>query len=83
MHEGQTTLPGGHFSFDLVPGQSISDGVVVENFSNHSLDFHIYGADLLSASGGGFAPGSEANAIGHKLARDVQQGQILQTSDFA
>jgi N,N'-diacetyllegionaminate synthase len=33
--------------------------------------------------GGGFAPGSEASAIGHKLARDVQQGQILQTSDFA
>ena len=65
MHEGQTTLPGGHFSFDLVPGQSISDGVVVENFSNHSLDFHIYGADLLSASGGGFAP-AQAGATMHE-----------------
>jgi hypothetical protein len=56
LHEGHTTLPGGHFNFALVPGGTISDGVVVENFSDHSLDFHIYGADLLTASGGGLAP---------------------------
>ena len=60
LHQGQTTLPGGHFSFALVPGESVSDGVVVENFSDHSLDFHVYGADLLSASGGGLAP-AQAN----------------------
>jgi hypothetical protein len=63
MHQGQTTLPGGHFSFDLVPGQSISDGVVVENLSDHSLEFHVYGADLLSAAGGGFAPAQASDTM--------------------
>lgn len=56
LQEGRTTLPGGHFSFALVPGEKISDGVVVENFSGHSLDFQIYGADVLVAAGGGLTP---------------------------
>src|SRR5579859_3723690 len=54
--EGRTTLPGGHFNFALVPGQRISDGIVVVNFSSHALRFHVYGADLLTATGGGLAP---------------------------
>jgi hypothetical protein len=62
--EGHTSLPGGHFSYALVPGQSISDGVVVENFSDHAIDFHIYGADLLVASGGGLTP-AQPSAIMH------------------
>jgi WxL interacting protein linking bacterial and host surfaces len=53
---GSTTLPGGHFNFALVPGQTITDGVVIENFSDHALTFHVYGADLLTAVGGGLAP---------------------------
>ena len=56
VQEGRTTLPGGHFNFALVPGQRISDGIVVENFSNHVLHFHVYGADLLTATGGGLTP---------------------------
>jgi len=56
VQEGRTTLPGGHFNFALVPGQRISDGVVVVNFSSLALRFHVYGADLLSAIGGGLAP---------------------------
>ncbi len=56
LQEGRTTLPGGHFNFALVPGQSISDGIVVENFSDHTLTVHVYGADLLTAVGGGLAP---------------------------
>jgi hypothetical protein len=56
VQEGRTTLPGGHFNFALVPGQRISDAIVVENFSSHTLIFHVYGADLLTAIGGGFAP---------------------------
>lgn len=63
LHQGQTTLPGGHFNFALVPGESISDGVVVENFSDHSLEFHIYGADLLSVSGGGLAPAQASDTM--------------------
>ncbi|MFZ0169616.1 MAG: hypothetical protein WAL64_09395 [Candidatus Dormiibacterota bacterium] len=56
LQEGHTTLPGGHFSFALVPRQRISDGVVIENFSDHPLAFQIYGADLVMASGGGLTP---------------------------
>jgi hypothetical protein len=56
VEEGSTTLPGGHFNFALVPGESIADGIVVENFSNQSLHFEIYGADLITARGGGLAP---------------------------
>src|ERR1700736_4935 len=54
--EGNTTLPGGHFNYALLPGKSISDGIVVENFSDHALTFHVYGADMLTAAGGGLAP---------------------------
>lgn len=60
VQEGSTTLPGGHFNFALVPGQSVSDAIVVENFSDHSLLFHIYGADLITAAGGGLAPAQPA-----------------------
>jgi len=56
VQEGRTTLPGGHFNFALVPRQRIVDAIVVENSSDHALGFHVYGADLLTAAGGGFAP---------------------------
>ena len=54
--EGRTTLPGGHFNFALVPGQKIADAIVVENFSSVVLRFHVYGADLITALGGGLTP---------------------------
>jgi hypothetical protein len=54
--QGSTTLPGGHFNFALVPGESVTDGIVVENFSDRMLRFHVYGADLITATGGGVAP---------------------------
>jgi hypothetical protein len=54
--EGSTTLPGGHFNYALVPGQRITDGIVVENLSSRILTFDVYGADLISAAGGGLAP---------------------------
>jgi hypothetical protein len=56
VQEGSTTLPGGHFNFALLPGQRITDGIVVENLSNRVLTFHVYGADLITATGGGLAP---------------------------
>lgn len=56
VQQGRTTLPGGHYNFALVPGQSIADGIVVENFSQHAITVHVYGADLLTATGGGLAP---------------------------
>jgi hypothetical protein len=56
VQEGLTTLPGGHFNFALVPRQRITDGIVVVNLSSHALTFRVYGADLLTAVGGGLAP---------------------------
>jgi CBS domain-containing protein len=56
VEQGSTTLPGGHFNFALVSGQRVSDAIVVENFSGRALRFHIYGADLITAAGGGLAP---------------------------
>jgi hypothetical protein len=37
-------------------GERISDGIVVENLSDRALRFHVYGADLVTAAGGGLAP---------------------------
>lgn len=63
VQEGRTTLPGGHFNYALVPGQSISDGIVVENFSDHAISVHVYGADLITATGGGLAPAQPTAAM--------------------
>jgi hypothetical protein len=56
VQQGRTTLPGGHFNFALAPGERVDDAIVVENFSDQALTFHVYGADLLKAAGGGLAP---------------------------
>jgi len=61
--QGSTTLPGGHFNFALLPGKSITDGIVIENFSDQALTFHVYGADLLTAVGGGLAPAQRTAAM--------------------
>jgi hypothetical protein len=66
VQQGTTTLPGGHFNFALVSGQSISDGIVVENFSDRALTFRVYGADLLTAAGGGLAP-AQPTATMHEV----------------
>ena len=64
LQQGRTTLPGGHFNFALIPGQRITDGIVIENFTGSALRFHVYGADLLTAVGGGLAP-AQPNAVMH------------------
>lgn len=66
VQEGRTTLPGGHFNFALVAGQSVPDGIVVENFSDHALTVHVYGADLETAVGGGLAP-AQPTATMHEV----------------
>src|SRR6202049_3931612 len=65
VQQGRTTLPGGHFSFALLGGQSISDGIVVENLSDRALRFHVYGADLVTAAGGCLAP-AQPTAVMHE-----------------
>jgi hypothetical protein len=67
VQEGRTTLPGGHFNFALVPGQRVTDAIVVENFSDHPLRVHVYGADLVTAAGGGLSsaqPGAIMREVG-------------------
>jgi hypothetical protein len=66
VQQGRTTLPGGHFNYALVAGQSVSDGIVVENLSDHTLIVQVYGADLLTASGGGLAP-AQPTATMHEV----------------
>lgn len=63
VEEGSTTLPGGHFNFAVLPGQGITDGVVVENLSSRTLTFHVYGADLITATGGGLAPAQSTDTM--------------------
>ncbi len=76
VQEGRTTLPGGHFNFALVPGQRISDGIVIVNFSSHALHFHVYGADLLDRDRRRTRSGTadRDNAPGRRLDRRVGAG---------
>jgi len=61
---GDTTLPGDHYTFSLEPGTSINDTVVIFNFTRETQQFDLYGADLILAQGGGFAPA--ARGVGHQ-----------------
>lgn len=55
--EGQTPLPGGHFSYSVPAGAHLADAVVVENLTSTPLTLQLYGADLLALPGGGFGVG--------------------------
>jgi hypothetical protein len=66
VQQGRTTLPGGHFNYALVAGQSVTDGIVVENLSDHALNVSVYSADLLTAAGGGLAP-AQPTATMHEV----------------
>ena len=55
---GDTSLPGDHYTFALTPGTSIDDTVVIFNYTDEASRYDVYGADLILAEGGGFAPAS-------------------------
>jgi hypothetical protein len=84
---GTTTLSHGHFRYDLSPGSSIQDAIVVENLSDKPITVDIYGADLLQAQGGGVAPaqqGQPSHGVGGWIS--VEQSQVtipvhMQTTD--
>jgi hypothetical protein len=85
LQEGRTTLPGGHFNFALVPGQRVSDAVVVENFSARALRFQVYGSDLLTATGGGLAPAQPTatmREVGAWITVSVQAFTVAAHSQF-
>ena len=58
LYWADTSLPGGHFTYALEAGTSIDDGIEILNFGPEPLRFDLYGADLLTAAGGGSAPAS-------------------------
>ncbi len=86
LQQGRTTLPGGHFNYAMVPGARIGDAVVIDNFAGHAIVFTVYGADLLSASGGGVAPtqpGTNLHEAGAWIAVSDPRVTIAAHSEFA
>jgi hypothetical protein len=74
---GTTTLSHGHFRYDLSPGSSVQDAIVVENLSDKPITVDVYGADLLQAQGGGVAP-AQQNQPSHGVGGwiSVQQPEV-------
>ncbi|MFB7591367.1 hypothetical protein [Streptomyces sp. NPDC056169] len=60
---GLTTLTGGHFGYALKAGARIEDSAVVYNESDEARTFHVYGADVTNAAGGGLAPAQEGQRM--------------------
>ncbi|MFE5793944.1 hypothetical protein ACFQ8C_15395 [Streptomyces sp. NPDC056503] len=72
---GLTTLTGGHFGYALKAGARIEDSAVVYNESDEARTFHVYGADVTHAVGGGLAPAQEGRkmaAVGAWLKLDSE-----------
>lgn len=83
---GETTLPGDHYTFALEPGTSIDDTVVIFNFTRESQQFDLYGADLILAQGGGFAPaarGAESQGAGSWIVPSVDTVEVPAGSHLA
>ncbi|MFF9145001.1 hypothetical protein ACF1BN_09115 [Streptomyces sp. NPDC014861] len=60
---GLTTLKGGHFGYALKAGARIEDSAVIYNESDEARTFHVYGADVSNAAGGGLAPAQEGQRM--------------------
>ncbi|MGE7389370.1 hypothetical protein ACQKM2_28250 [Streptomyces sp. NPDC004126] len=60
---GLTTLTGGHFGYALKAGARIEDSAVIYNESDEARTFHVYGADVANAAGGGLAPAQEGGQM--------------------
>ncbi|MFC9701625.1 hypothetical protein ACFTWD_13095 [Streptomyces sp. NPDC056943] len=60
---GLTTLTGGHFGYALKAGARIEDSAVIYNKSDRARTFHVYGADVTNAAGGGLAPAQEGQKM--------------------
>ncbi|MBP0937379.1 hypothetical protein J0X20_27715 [Streptomyces sp. KCTC 0041BP] len=72
---GLTTLTGGHFGYALKAGARIEDSAVIHNESDEARTFHVYGADVSNAAGGGLAPAQEGQrmrAVGAWLKLDSE-----------
>jgi hypothetical protein len=75
---GKTTLDKNHFSYAVPAGSEISDAVIVSNFTDAPLSFHVHGADLENVSGGGIAPipdGTPSKLVGAWIS--TSQAEIM------
>jgi hypothetical protein len=73
---GETTLESNHFAYALPAGAQVSDAIVVFNFSDAPLTFHVHGADLVSVAGGSVAPapeGTTAHLVGTWISVSQQE----------
>src|SRR5579884_3948636 len=52
--EGQTPLPGGHFSYSVPAGATVTDAIEIANLTQAPLPLQVFAADLIPLSGGGF-----------------------------
>ncbi|MFE7581480.1 hypothetical protein ACFU5Y_07935 [Streptomyces gardneri] len=83
---GLTTLNGGHFGYALKAGARIEDSAVVYNESDEARTFHVYGADVTNAAGGGLAPAQEGQrmaAVGAWLKLDSEATVTVQPKSSA
>ncbi|MFJ5020523.1 hypothetical protein [Streptomyces goshikiensis] len=60
---GLTTLTGGHFGYALKAGARIEDSAVIHNENDEARTFHVYGANVSNAAGGGLAPAQEGQRM--------------------
>ncbi|MFJ6479730.1 MULTISPECIES: COG1470 family protein [unclassified Streptomyces] len=83
---GLTTLTGGHFGYALKAGARIEDSAVIYNESDEARTFHVYGADVANAAGGGLAPaqeGQQMRAVGAWLKLDSEATVTVQPKSKA
>ncbi|MFD5619090.1 hypothetical protein [Streptomyces yangpuensis] len=83
---GLTTLTGGHFGYALKAGARIEDSAVIYNESDEARIFHVYGADVANAAGGGLAPaqeGRQMRAVGAWLKPDSEASVTVQPKNKA
>ncbi|MER5778281.1 hypothetical protein ABT144_29095 [Streptomyces sp. NPDC002039] len=83
---GLTTLTGGHFGYALKAGARIEDSAVIYNQSDEARTFHLYGADVTHATGGGLAPaqeGQKMTAVGAWLKLDSEATVTVQPKSRA
>ncbi|MFB6560806.1 hypothetical protein ACFCYH_18345 [Streptomyces sp. NPDC056400] len=83
---GLTTLTGGHFGYALKAGARIEDSAVIYNESDEARTFHVYGADVANAAGGGLAPaqeGQQMRAVGAWLKLDSEATVTVQPKSNA
>lgn len=54
---GRTSMPGGRYSYALIAGSAVNDGIELINFTVNPITLAVYGVDSLSTTSGALVPG--------------------------